>query len=214
MATPVITPFGLQPASLDYLTAPGQAGPQLRAVAAQDENTYSAGDLVVETGAALAGVPVVTSALLQVADGLSRQPHGGIYARTPSVVVAIAPGSPWAQGPQPVLAAGAKGIAQFLWVLKPGMREFFVAGDASAPARGEFVPDGAPRLSLPAEGIEGAGLFASLLYGPPAGGVSGTALAGDSFSFDASSCLAVVRLEPGMPLTARSLWRVRVVNGE
>ncbi|MGN6529332.1 MAG: hypothetical protein ACTHL8_23315 [Burkholderiaceae bacterium] len=206
-----LIPFGLQPVSLDYLTAPGDAGPLLRAVAASDANAYAVGDLVRETGDAIAGTPIVVSALRQTDDGgAPLQPAGarGTSLAALCVVVAVAPATPGDHGPQPTLAAGAKGSTSMVWVVRAGSREFFIIGDASTPAWGDWQPVGAQMPSLHDQGIEAGGLFADLTYGAPSAGASGTALAGASFTTSPRADVAVRGFGGGSTLGPHAMYRV------
>jgi len=219
-----IAPFGLQINDVNWLTATGRA-PSLRCVAALDQNAFAVGDVVEETCASIGGIAVVSSALVQVGPGgTSYTPVGGSTTRPgaqPLIVVAVAPSTPGAPGPSPVLPGGAKGSTGMVWVIPAGSSEFFIAGDASTPARGETLGLTEAPLNLFAQNINDGTLFARLRYGAPAGGVSGTTLDGSSFS-DGSSTgtqipgghgeLQVVGLASGMSLAPLSMYRVRFRN--
>jgi len=215
-------PFGLQISDVNWLTATGDRAPSLRCVAASDQNAFAVGDVVKETGASIGGIAVVSSALVQVGPGgTSYTPVGGSTSRPsaqPLIVVAVAPSTPDAPGPSPVLPGGAKGSTGMVWVIPAGSSEFFVAGDASTPARGETLGPAEAPLNLSAQNINDGTLFARLRYGAPAAGVSGATLDGSSFT-DGSNTgaqipgghgeLVVLGLASGTQLGPHALYRVR-----
>jgi hypothetical protein len=223
--SPQRTPFGLQPADFSWLTATSNRAPSQRCVAAFDQNAFAVGDIVLETGATINGMAAVSSAFPQLGPGgTNYSPVGSMYRQQfsdPLLIVAVSPATPSMGSVSPVLAAGVKSGTSTVWVIPCGNCELFVAGDASTPARGEFLgPNEAP-LNLFASQLEGGTLFASLAYGAPSGGVSGIALAGNSFTLgDTYSSIApgrhgelqVLGLASGMPLTPRSMYRVRFRN--
>jgi hypothetical protein len=218
MTNQVATPFGLQVLDPRWLTAAGDAAPSLRAVAALDQNSFAVGDVVHETGAVSGGIAVVSSSLPQLkADGTGYQSFSPRQGAQPLIVVAVAPAAPGAPI-SPVLAAGVKGSVGFVWVISAGNREFFIAGDATTPARAERAGLGDPPLSLSAQSANDGTLFARLRFAAPSGGLSGTALDGSSFTDGSSSKpavpggygdLRVLGLADGMPLAAHTLYRVQ-----
>jgi hypothetical protein len=165
-----------------WLTASGSAAPSLRAVAAFDQNSFAVGDVVFETDATSGGIAVVSSALRQLkADGTA---HPMFYPRQgaqPLIVVAVSPAVPGAPV-SPVLPAGAKGSTGAIWVVPAGSRDFMITGDAATPARAEYPGPGRPPLNLSEQSVNQGSLFARLRFGGPSGGLSGTTLAGASFT--------------------------------
>jgi hypothetical protein len=213
-----IAPFGLQVLDPNWLAA-GATAPSLRCVPASDQNAFAVGDVVHETGAFIGGVAAVSSTLLQLkSDGTAYPYFFPSAGATPLIVVAVAPAVPSLNGVSPVLPAGAKGATGMVWVIPAGSREFFIAGDASTPARAELPASGDRPYSLFAQNLDGGAMFARLRYGSPLGGVSGTTLDGSSFT-DGSvavpaapgghGVLQVLGLASGMPLAPRSMYRVR-----
>jgi hypothetical protein len=215
---PQISPFGLQIADPNWLTATGDRAPSQRCVPAFDQSAFAVGDLVHETGAAIGGVAAVSSSLRQLKPDGTSYPY--IYPRagaTPLIVVAVAPSGP-GMANSPVLPAGVKQSTGLVWVIPAGSAEFFVAGDASTPARGEILGSSEASLNLFASQFETGTLCARLAYGAPIGGVSGTALAGGSFTLGDGSpsdvpgghgVLQVLGLTQGMALAPRAQYRVR-----
>jgi hypothetical protein len=210
----------LQTLDPTWLNAIGDAAPSLRAVAASDHNAFAVGDVVMETGEAIDGVAVVSSALAQVGpNGMTYTPVGGSSTTLnpkPFVVVAVAPALPSIGGVSPVLAAGEKGANGLVWVIPAGNREFLIRGDASVPARREWAGPNNPPLNLPRVPEDGC-LFADLRYGPPSGGMSGTTLDGSSFtdgnvSVPIAGPLYVIALAQGQQFAPHALYRVRFRN--
>ena len=217
-----IAPFGLQVLDPNWLTATGDCAPAQRCVAASDQNAFAVGDVVLDTGATIGGVAVVSSALVQVGTGgTSYMPVGGSLARPgarPLIIVAIAPAVPTSGGTSPVLAAGPKGATTALWVIPAVTREFLIAGDGSTPARAELAGASNAPLTLFSQNVDEGKLFARLRYGAPVGNISGITLDGTSFTDGASSVpnapgghgeLQVLGLTRGMTLVPRSQYRVR-----
>ncbi len=219
--TTQIAPFGLQILDPNWLNATGDRAPSMRCVAAFDQNAFAVGDVVHETGASIGGIAVVSSALWQPKpDGSAYPPVYPRAGATPLIVVAVAPSGP-GMATSPVLPAGAKQITGTVWVIPAGGAEFFIAGDASTPARGEFLGPGEAPLNLFASQLEDGTLLARLAYGAPVGSASGTTLDGTSFTDGSSSGaqipgghgqLQVLGLASGMPLGPRSMYRVRFRN--
>ena len=214
-----IQPFGMAITDPNWLSATGDRAPSMRCVPAFDQGAFAVGDVVHETGASIGGVAAVSSSLLQLRPDGTSYPYA--YPRvgaTPLIVVAVAPAVPSLNGVSPVLPSGEKGATGMVWVIPAGNREFFIAGDASTPARAEAPASGDRPYSLFAQNLDGGAMFARLRYGAPLGSVSGTTLDGSSFT-DGSvavpaapgghGVLQVLGLASGMQLAPCAMYRVR-----
>jgi hypothetical protein len=200
-------------ADLGLLT--GDARPLIFRIRDDDPSAYAVGDVVIDSGQLLDGVPIASI--------WRPQPPGRSLLwsvwNSCGVIVGIGPtppANPKLGDSPPVIQPGVRPSPAFVWVLRAGDNTFDIVGDSTMPARSEqpfpAVGQGGVPYNLSTQAIDEGGFRASTVYQPPPGptGRSRVALAGATFNLNQGGELAVVGMAPDQQLAPGALYRVKL----